>query len=466
MDNKFLKHGIKVKHNNHTGYLLNGELRCKIEENENLVPHILDHEITNCNNNLDCIHPKDSIKVPHLDHHDYIIGTRIHHDHNDHCDDHGEIKLIKKNYVSTYIKFAIMITLIGLFMIAEFVIGTIGSSLALQADAFHMLSDLAALIIALYSIKVNNKKQNHKATFGYTRAEIIGAFVNAIFLMASCFFILLEAIQRFIKITEVEQNLLNNINMVLITAGIGGGINIIGIIMFSFSKDDHHGHSHSHNHDHDEHNHGHDEHSHGHDEHSHGHDEHSHGHDEHSHDHGHNHKGICCKYNLNILGVLLHIIGDLFGSIGVVISCVIIKYTQSPERFYADPAMSIIIVIIILCSSIPLAYKCINILMHKVPSNIDIKKIKKKLLKINGVNDIHHFHVWQHNDKVVIGTLHVIISDITNVSDIINNVENILHKSKIHTTTIQIEFLQEQNNCSNIVCSKKECHVNMCCDDY
>ena len=52
------------------------------------------------------------------------------------------------------------------------------------------------------------------------------------------------------------------------------------------------------------------------------------------------------------------------------------------------------------------------------------------------------------------------------INNIIKNVEAKLHKSKIHTTTIQIELIQEPNNCSNIVCSKSECHANMCCDDY
>ena len=104
--------------------------------------------------------------------------------------------------------------------------------------------------------------------------------------------------------------------------------------------------------------------------------------------------------------------------------------------------------------------------MHKVPTNINIKKVRRKLMKINGLVNIHHFHVWQHNNDIIIGTLHIVVQVETDIPEIIKKVEKVLHKSKIHTTTIQTEISDEFNNCSNTICTKRECHDNMCCDDY
>lgn len=422
MDNKFVKHGVKVKHGDHIGYLLDDELRCVKTSSDN----------NPSNNNLSDNHHSHSHEHDHSHSHDHTHEDNtcedenniILHNHNINETIGEEIEEIKSTNTTIYVKFGIMIALIGSYMIVEFVIGTIAGSISLQADAFHMLSDLAALIIALYSVKISNKKQTSEATFGYTRAEIIGAFFNAVFLISSCFFILLEAIHRFINISEVEQLLTDNINMLLITAGVGGAINVVGIFIFGCNHNTHDHNSHSHSH--------------------------SHSHGSHS--------------NLNIIGVLLHIIGDLLGSIGVIVSGVIIKYTTVTTRFYADPSMSLIIVAIILFTAIPLLKTCINILMHKVPSHINIEEIKEKILKIDGVVGIHHFHVWQHTNNIIIGTLHLVTNKVINM-DVI---EQILHKGKIHTTTIQIEIPDSNivGNCVNIVCGKTECHKNMCCDDY
>lgn len=349
---------------------------------------------------------------------DGLISHSFNHDYKS-CNDHEKVHLVKKSNSVTYIIFGIMIFLTGSFMIVEFVIGTIIKSLALQADAFHMLSDVIALIIALYSTIITDKKRTHDATFGYTRAEIIGAFANTIFLISSCFFICLESIQRFINISEVEQSLSNDIDLLLITAGIGMGINIFGIIIFTASG-----------------NHG------------------------HGHDHGHSH-----GHNLNIMGVLLHIIGDLLGSLGVLVSGLIIKYITFESRFYADPVASLLIVIIILFTSIPLTKKCINILMHIVPNNINLKSLQEKLLNINGIKNIHHLHVWQHNDNIVIGTLHIVVDIESDIKIILQEVEELLHKSKIHTTTIQTECFDETGMCSNIICTSSKCKDNICCDD-
>jgi len=96
--------------------------------------------------------------------------------------------------------FVMLILTVGLF-VAEITVGYMTSSLALIADSFHMLSDVLALGVALYAIKLAKRKGSTKSnSFGWQRAEILGALVNGVFLLALCFTIIIEAIQRFFEI--------------------------------------------------------------------------------------------------------------------------------------------------------------------------------------------------------------------------------------------------------------------------
>ena len=95
---------------------------------------------------------------------------------------------------------AMMVMTAGLF-VAEIVVGEMVGSLALVADSFHMLSDVMALGVALYTIRLAKRKTATKRnSYGWQRAEILGALVNAVFLLALSFTIVIEAIQRFFAI--------------------------------------------------------------------------------------------------------------------------------------------------------------------------------------------------------------------------------------------------------------------------
>ena len=85
-----------------------------------------------------------------------------------------------------------------IFCVVEFAVGYAAHSLALLADAVHMLSDVFASIIALYAIHLAKQTKNSpRWTFGFQRAEILGALINSVFLLALCFNIYVQAIERF-----------------------------------------------------------------------------------------------------------------------------------------------------------------------------------------------------------------------------------------------------------------------------
>ena len=87
----------------------------------------------------------------------------------------------------------------GLFLLVELGVGWVTGSLALLSDAMHMLSDVAALALALWAVRLALRPATSERSFGFLRAEVLGAFVNALLLLVACFFIFKEAAERLIS---------------------------------------------------------------------------------------------------------------------------------------------------------------------------------------------------------------------------------------------------------------------------
>ncbi len=118
-------------------------------------------------------------------------------------------------------------------MIPLFPCRYVTNSMALVADSFHMLSDIAALVIAFLSVKMAPKSWD-KNTYGWARAEVLGALVNAVFLVALCFSITVESLKRF-----YEPEKIHNPQMILLVGSLGLVVNLLGLCLFH-----EHGHSH------------------------------------------------------------------------------------------------------------------------------------------------------------------------------------------------------------------------------
>jgi zinc transporter 1 len=143
-----------------------------------------------------------------------------------------------------------MLSLTFTYFLVELIVGNITNSVALVADAFHMLSDVISLVIAIVAVRIS-KRRSDINTYGWVRAEVVGANINTVFLLALCLTIVFDAIKRFITPERIER-----VDLLLIVGSIGLGINIIGLFLFQGF----HGHSHggsSHGHSHDDNSHGH-----------------------------------------------------------------------------------------------------------------------------------------------------------------------------------------------------------------
>ncbi|AZA92035.1 Cadmium, cobalt and zinc/H(+)-K(+) antiporter [Chryseobacterium nakagawai] len=119
----------------------------------------------------------------------------------------------------------IVLALSGTYLIAEVIGGIVTNSLALLADAAHMLTDVVGLLLAFIAIKIGERKANPSKTYGYYRTEILAAVINAVVLLGISIYVLIEAYRRFQNPPEVQSS------SMLIVAGIGLVVNIVGLMI-------------------------------------------------------------------------------------------------------------------------------------------------------------------------------------------------------------------------------------------
>lgn len=150
--------------------------------------------------------------------------------------------------------------------------------------------------------------------------------------------------------------------------------------------------------------------------------------------------------DLNMRGVFLHVMGDALGNIGVIGSALFIWLTSYSWRYYADPAISLIITLIILGSAIPLCKAASRILLQAVPAGISIDDLKADIADLSGILSCHHVHVWQLSDTKLVASLHVQVEydfkgeGSARYMDLARQIRHCLHEYGIHSSTIQPEF--------------------------
>ncbi|KAJ6534627.1 cation efflux protein [Mycena vulgaris] len=387
------------------------------------------------------------------------------------------------------------------FFFVELISGYAVGSLALVADSFHMLNDVMSLIVALYAIKLTEQSEtDSRYSYGWHRAEILAALVNGVFLLALCFSISLEALERFFSTPEIS-----NPRLVVIVGTLGLASNLVGLFLF-------HEHSHSHSHSHAEtskapngtpqtlgtsiengaiakpalsrtdseddnyalsghpvmtrasivkvahdmararspspprSNTRHLSHD---GEHTHSavspNEEtpllaaapaHAHADDGHApHGHSHSHSG-----SMNMRALVLHVLGDALGNVGVIATGLIIWQTNWSFKYYFDPIISLVITVIIFSSALPLVRSASFVLLQGVPSTISLEQVRASILAVDGVLSLHELHIWQLSESKNIASVHVLASRDLDFMPIAANIRKTLHDHGIHSCTIQPEY--------------------------
>lgn len=244
------------------------------------------------------------------------------------------------------------------YMGIQLVWGVWTNSLGLISDAIHMFFDCAAIFMGLVASVMASWETDDAFPFGYKRVETLSGFANGIFLVLISVFILFEAIQRII-----EPPVMNNVTQLLIVSTLGLLVNLFG--MFAMG---HHHHGHHHHH--------------------------------HGHDHGHDHHG----HSHNMLGLYLHVMADTLGSVGVIISTLLIQYFHWTGF---DPIASLLIGLLILGSVVPLVIDSGRILCLDLGSmgTDGIKHALDKVCGIPGVAGYTKARFWPLDGESLVGSI-------------------------------------------------------------
>ena len=311
------------------------------------------------------------------DSHDDHAGHDHHgHDHGGHDHAH-ELRLASRRSL------LVSLGLISTYMIAEVVGGIWSGSLALIADAGHMLTDAAAIVMALVAMWIADKEASIERTFGYQRAEVLAALANTFALWLIAGWILFEAYHR----TFTEEVEIKGLPVLLV--GIGGLIiNLIVAWILHRSS----------------------------------------------------------QHSMNVEGAFQHVLADLLGSVGVVISAI---FVMTLEWYVVDPILSVLIAALIVWSSRHLMATVLQVLLEGVPRHIDVYQLCSDIEDVEGVTIIHDVHVWTITSGSEAFTAHVLVDPSFSgdqVNLLLEQIQHITHDLYgIEHVTVQVE--QTVANC-------------------
>jgi cobalt-zinc-cadmium efflux system protein len=264
----------------------------------------------------------------------------------------------------------------GVFVAVELTVGIAANSLGLVGDALHNITDTLALLLALFAVRVERRPATSAKSYGWHRAGVLAAFINAAALAAFTIFLFVEAIARLRTPAAV------NSTAMLWTAAAGLLLN--GAITLWLRE---------------------------------------HGHD-----------------NLNIRSAVLHMLGDAFSSAGIIAAALLIRSTGA---LFWDPAVSIAIGVLILWSSWGILREAINLLLEGTPAGIDPEAVTKAIASLDGVDGVHHLHIWALAPSRPALSCHLMVGDIPlrSTGNLLAQVNELLEREYgIGHTTVQFEF--------------------------
>lgn len=263
---------------------------------------------------------------------------------------------------------------IGGFAIIEVIGGFLSNSLALLADAGHMVTDAMAIALAIWARTLAKAPATATLPYGRTRAQVLAAFVNGLALFVLIIVLLGESIERFSAPEAI------NTNTMLLIAFIGLLANLAAFgVLHSGSHDD-----------------------------------------------------------INIRGAVLHVIGDLLGSVAAIVSALIIMTTG---WLLADPIVTLLVCALIARSAFYLTKDAAHILLQGAPRGLDVEVLKERLLsEVGAFKSIHDLKVWMLTPDKVQLTMHARIRPEADANVALHQAKTFLVREYgIEASIIQIE---------------------------
>lgn len=269
----------------------------------------------------------------------------------------------------------IIVVAITLTVVVVQILGAVLSgSLALLADAGHMLSDAAGVSIALLAAWIATRPATRRSTYGYQRAEVLAALANAIILVVIAVVILVEALRRFSTAPDIRTDVM------IVTAVVGAAANLTCLLILRKGQAE----------------------------------------------------------SLNLRGAYLEVLGDLLGSVAVIVAAVVIATTGYLQ---ADALASIAIALMILPRAWSLLRDVINVLLESAPKGVDAEMIRSHILGVRGVVDVHDIHAWTITSGVPVFSAHVVVNGaILNAEGVDLVLDRLTHCLRNHFDTQHCTF--------------------------
>jgi len=273
-----------------------------------------------------------------------------------------------------------------LFVFLEISAGLYANSLALLTDAAHNFTDVLALGLSWWALNLTGRPPNRDKTFGYHRAGILAAMANSTTLVVIAAGIFFEAYRRFLNPPEVQAEILVGVGVVAVV------VNIVTALLVRQGA----------------------------------------------------------EHDLNIRSAFLHLMGDVFSTLGAVIAGILIRYTGWN---WLDALVSVLIGLLILWSAWSILREAVDILMEGTPKDLDIDKMVRDILDVDGVYNVHDLHVWSITRNMRTLSAHLVTDDlpVSKCAVIQSRVHELLRiKYGVRHTTLQFE--SERCNPGHLYC--------------
>lgn len=261
------------------------------------------------------------------------------------------------------------------FVVIEAVAGIWGNSLALLSDAGHNLTDVIALGLSWYAVRLSAQPANSRKTYGYHRAGILIALFNSTTLVIIALGIFYEAYRRFLSPPEVNSGLLIGVGLIAVIVNIG-----TALLVRRGSESD-----------------------------------------------------------LNLRSAFVHLMGDVFSTVGAVIAGVLIYFTKAS---WLDPFVSVLIGFLILYNAWGILRETVDILLESTPRDLDVQAMVGDMEQVRGVLGVHDLHVWSLTQSLRTMSAHVLVDEmsIRAGADIQRQINEIVHRRyNIGHATLQLE---------------------------
>jgi cobalt-zinc-cadmium efflux system protein len=269
------------------------------------------------------------------------------------------------------------------FMVIETVAALVTGSLALLSDAGHMFTDVLGIAMALAAITAAGRAAtDSQRTFGLYRLEVLAALTNAVLLGAVAVFVVVQAVRRFTDPPDVPAG-------AMLVVAVGGlAVNIVAFMLLRSGA----------------------------------------------------------KESLNVRGAYLEVVGDLLGSVGVIVAAVIIAFTGWS---YADPIVAVIVAVMIMPRTFALARSAVRILVQAAPEHLDVAVVRDRLAAVPGVCDVHDLHVWTLTSGMDVASAHLLLEPAAELGAVLATAREALHADfHIDHATLQVEPVGAGGNCS------------------